>query len=111
MRSRQPAPRWHGWIIAHGAVWAAGYRALCCPLAGTLDLANSTLEGLVATPQAIMEATKDGPALVDTPTLRRLAGLQHNWMPGWGWPQERAEGGGQGGESRGRVVGSHENND
>lgn len=88
-----------------------GFRALCCPLAGTLDLAHSTLEGLAATPHAIVEATKDGPALADTPTLRRLAGLQPSWTQGWGWTQGRVEGAGQGGESRGRVASTHDNND
>lgn len=50
--------------------------ALCKPVAGTFDFASSTVEGLIATPEAIMAATMDGPSIQDTPTFQRLANLR-----------------------------------
>lgn len=61
---------------AHGGDRFNFCSAVCKPAAGTFDLASSAMEGLVATPHAIMAATRDGPQIQDTPTFRRIASLR-----------------------------------
>lgn len=72
-----------GFAVARGfAKGLAG--AVCKPVAGSFDLASSTVEGLMATPEAIIAiiGAKDGlglgngPSIQDTPTFQRLANLR-----------------------------------
>eukprot|EP00271_Cylindrocystis_brebissonii_P004337 TRINITY_DN15983_c0_g1_i1.p1 TRINITY_DN15983_c0_g1~~TRINITY_DN15983_c0_g1_i1.p1 ORF type:complete len:415 (-),score=84.44 TRINITY_DN15983_c0_g1_i1:589-1833(-) len=64
-----------GMAIARGV--AKGLTgAVCKPMAGTFDFASSTVEGLIATPAALMAAAKDGPSLQDTPTYKRLSSFR-----------------------------------
>ncbi|GJP29580.1 hypothetical protein CLOM_g17557 [Closterium sp. NIES-68] len=46
------------------------------PVAGGFELAHATVEGIIATPQTLAAAARDGPAIQDTPTYQRLAALR-----------------------------------
>ncbi|CAI5968908.1 unnamed protein product [Closterium sp. NIES-65] len=50
--------------------------AICKPVAGGFELAHATVEGIIATPQTLAAAARDGPAIQDTPTYQRLAALR-----------------------------------
>ncbi|CAI5505922.1 unnamed protein product [Closterium sp. Naga37s-1] len=50
--------------------------AICKPVAGGFELAHATVEGIIATPQTLAAAARDGPAIQDTPTYQRLATLR-----------------------------------
>lgn len=46
------------------------------PIGGALELGTNTVNGMIATPGTIINMTKDGPSIRDTPTMQKIANLK-----------------------------------